>query len=132
MQSERVYSSPPGLSRGQMGLSDVGVDLNSQAGLVFDREVAILPERTFVGDEVGPPVYPFCEFVDAKAAHGSRSMGRCDRTDRACRIVSRRPDLPHVCEIRYALGLEQAACFRDVDVNACAGLALDQRPEAMD
>src|SRR6266481_1530925 len=131
MRSERVCLSPPGLSRGQMGLSDVGVDLNSQAGLVFDREVAILPEWAFVGDEVGPPVYPFCKFVDAEAAHGRRSMGRCDRTDGACRIVRRCPDLPHVREIRYAFRLEQAARLWNVDVNACACLALDEGPESV-
>src|ERR1700738_1411221 len=131
MQSERVFClSPPGLSRCQMGLGYVGVDLDAQAGLVFDREVAVLPERAFMGDEVGPPVDPFCEFVDAEAAHGSCSMDRCDCTDGACRIVSGCPDLPHVCEIRYTFRLEQAARLRNVDVNACAGLALDQRPEA--
>src|SRR6266852_9832897 len=114
-----------------MSLGYFGIDLNSQAGLVFDREVAILPERAFMGDEVGPPVDPFCEFVDAEAAHGSRSMGRCDRTDGACGIVSRCPDLPHVCEVRYAFRLQQAARLWDVNVNACAGLVFDQRFEAM-
>src|SRR5258708_28698396 len=114
-----------------MSLGYVGVNLNTEAGLVLNREVAILPEWAFMGDEVGPPIYPFCEFVDAEAAHGSCSMGRCDRTDRACRIVSGCPDLPHVCQVRNAFRLEQAARFWNVDVNSRAGLALDQRPEAM-
>src|SRR5882757_2379860 len=102
MLSERVCLSPPGLSRGQVSFGYVGVKLDSQARLVFDGEVAVLPEWAFMGDEVGPPVDPFCEFVDAEAAHGCGSMGRGNGADGTCRIVSRCPDLPHVCEIGYA------------------------------
>ena len=77
-----------------MSLGYIGVDIDSQAGLVFDCEVTILPERAFVRDEIGPPVDPFCEFVDAEAAHGGGCMDRCDGTDGACGIVGGGPDLP--------------------------------------
>ncbi len=53
-----VLLTPPYLPWREMRLRHVGVDFDSKPWLVFDREVAILPERPFMHDKIGPPVDP--------------------------------------------------------------------------
>src|SRR5881628_1854799 len=83
--SVRRSSTPPRLAGREVRPGDIRIQLDPVARLVLDMEVAVLPKRTFVHDQVRPPVYPFGKLVNAKLAHGRGRVATRNGADRAGR-----------------------------------------------
>src|ERR1035437_3602208 len=73
-----AVSPPPGFARRQVRLGDIGVQLDSVAGLVLNGEIAVLPEWALAHHKVRPPVHPVGQLVEAEFAHGGGSVARRD------------------------------------------------------
>ena len=75
----RAGQPPPDLTGRQVCLRHVGVILYAVARFVFDRQIAVRPERAFVGDEVRLPVDPPGRFVDTDPYTNQLTLRDIDR-----------------------------------------------------
>src|ERR1035437_5108779 len=89
-----AVSPPPGFARRQVRLGDIGVQLDSVAGLVLNGEIAVLPEWALAHHKVRPPVHPVGQLVEAEFAHGGGSVARRDGSHGAGGVVARSVNVP--------------------------------------
>src|ERR1700693_5660604 len=99
VQLTHIQLTPPHFARGQMSPGNIGIQLNAIAGLVLDSKVTVLPEWTFANDQIGPPVDPVSQLMNAELAHGRGGVAGSDGSHRARGVVARGPNVVQVGEI---------------------------------